>query len=205
MTTNFTPSETAYETKEVVHPVTGRRFMVEFEYDCDSGAPESESDGHGHVVTLSYDPHDHDDVEDELSNHDLDDTKELEFRAQCAMMRHIKDDTYYDVWRSLKTARKEGWGPTPEAAVEQDFRYIYGWYNDQWYWCGIRVTPLNALPGEALDEDDLDNAAQSLWGIESNDETCHEEVIKDLMHQCEYALWEAQRNPSQLELPLTIA
>ena len=203
MTTDFTPSKTACETREVTHPVTGRRFMVEFEFDNDSGPPQSESDGHGHVVTPGFDPKDADELAEIIEGDGYDSTDALELHAQCAAMRHIKDDTYYDVWRSLRTAKREGWGPTPEAAVEADFKYIYGWYNDLWYWCGIRVTPVEVLPGEALDESDLHNCAESLWGIESNDENYHKEVIAELLGQCEYALRDAQHDPNQLELDLT--
>jgi hypothetical protein len=175
---------TAYETE--TRTIDGRTFRVEWEYDDYMGPPQTEADGHGIVETFRDDPTDFDP-----------EGVSLEEAVRFQMMRRMghggrrgrSDVPYYDVWETLKKAKGEGWGvPNPVGltpderameAVEVDYEYIAGWYNDEWYWCGITVTEV--FTDEEGEE--TDGMEESLGGICSNDYPHHEEVIKELVAQ----------------------
>jgi len=174
------------ETREI----DGRKYHIEWQYDYTSGRPEGESDGHGVCVDINFDPatfgEDHDPEEDgEL---------DLEEVVRHKMMRVLdtasRRQTWYrvyDVWETMKVAKANGWrdlkweaehpNATEEeklmAAVDADFNYLQGWYDDDWHWCGITVILLD-------EEGDPTGDEASLWGLTSDDAECHEEVIKEL-------------------------
>jgi len=182
------------ETREI----GGVSYRVEWHYDHDIGAPQNESDGHGVVVELGYDPEEDPELDiEEVVRH------KMMRRLSSPDHRHTRGVEYYDVWETLKIAKHDGWGvanPTglsPEevtmAAIEEDFNYLRGWYNDDWHWCGITVI--------ALDEDGEDTAQEeSLCGISSDDGEYHEEVIRDLVQQIKYHVRQAA-NVLQIPLP----
>ena len=168
----------------------GTRYRVDWAYDDDYGAPEKEADGHGMVVELRYDP---EFFGDDRTTSDGDDMEEA---IRHKMMRRLSgyDRThrygvkYYDVWATRAKAKEEGWGvanPTGlspdeiiDAAIEADFKYLHGWYNDHWHWCSITVTLL-AEDEDGNDEDtELDS---SLGGVCSDDDKHHEEVITEML------------------------
>lgn len=167
----------------------GTRYRVDWEYDDDHSAPETEADGHGVVVEMNFDPEDYeyqfmedDDLDlGEIARHKM-------MRRLSAYERGRGAVKYYDVLASLQKAKEEGWGidnPTglspdevAQAAVDADFKYLYGWYNDHWHWCGITVTLLDT------DEDGEESGTEwesSLWGVSSDDDEHHEEVIAELL------------------------
>lgn len=169
----------------------GARYLVEWAYDEDSGAPETEADGHGVVVELHYDP---EEFEDDRTASDGDDMEQaIRHKLMRRLSRHDRlahryGVKYYDVWATRAKAKAEGWGVTNptglspdeiiDAAVEADFKYLYGWYNDHWHWCGITVTLLDT------DEDGEESSTEwesSLWGVNSDDDKYHEEVITELL------------------------
>ena len=51
------------------------------------------------------------------------------------------------------------------------------WCNDQWHYCGIVVTLLDA-------DGEPDSIKASLWGIESDGDDYHEEAIGELIFEC---------------------
>ena len=68
----------------------------------------------------------------------------------------------YDVEASMKIALKDGWGPSKPgwtarqqaaAAVEEDFRYLKRWVDDDWSWVGY----VAKVDGKEVD---------SCWGFE---------------------------------------
>ena len=146
----------------------GHDWSVEWVYDTDHGAPWDEEDGHGPVTDwTSRDKH----------------PGELILNTDRGSRR------YYDFASAVKQARAEGWNTKPynwptkgaqaAAAALADFERMRGWANDDWHYCGI-VVKLDGTDFEA-----------SLWGIESDCDDYHEEVIEDLMQQC---LHEVERN-----------
>ena len=97
---------------------------------------------------------------------------------------------YYDFAEAVNLARRDGWDTKPygtrkpgeraHAAVMADYNYLRQWCDQQWHYCGIVVTLLDA-------DGELDNVSESLWAIEdglptSND--YHNDVIGELMAQC---------------------
>jgi hypothetical protein len=169
----------------------GTRYRVDWTYDYDHDAPEEESDGHGVVVELVEDPADYMDQFDEDDEPDMEEVIRHKMMRRLSGYRHTHRHgqvKYYDVWETMKRAAAEGWGVdnpvglSPEeiidAAIEADFDYLHGWYNDDWHWCGITVTLL------AEDEDGNDEDTEwdiSLWGANSEDDAHHEEMITELL------------------------
>jgi hypothetical protein len=187
----------------------GKLYDVRFYADHDMGAPQEWSDCHGVVHSYGWNPTD----EEQLEQHLLDYEPELEEETRLRMIRLLwksnrwgGDGLYYDVMASLEIARKE-WGHTdPDAAmaaVERDFAYLKGYYDEEWHWCTLGVAPFDEF--NDVDED----ARQFCGGYEStiifpsNDEerAWREECINDKIAEVEHEL-KKQRNPGQMELAL---
>jgi hypothetical protein len=188
-----------YHTETYTNEHTGIAYLVEYWYDSHHGAPDKEFDGHGHILEMGYDPTDPDQLTDEPSD---------EYAMRAALMRVItksRHHTYliYDYITSLNVAMTE-WGcKTTEAAVaavEQDFKYIKGWYDDEWYWIGITV--------KRADEDDpWHEVEHSVGGFESlifDDEKGRNEVLADLILELESQI-KAEQHKDQLCLPFDTA
>lgn len=187
-------------TETYTDPDTGREYTVTYWYDTNHRAPEHEFDSHGHLLVLDFDPTDPEALEE---NND-----DENFAMRAPLMRKItnkwnaKNNLYYDFVTSLNVAVNE-WGVSPEnaeQAVEQDFKYIYGWYNDEWYWIGITV--------QRADEDDpWHDHELSVGGYESlilDDEEAKQEVLADLIHSLESEI-RHEKYKDQLSLPLDTA
>lgn len=198
------------ETREI----DGRKYRIEWDYDDSSGRPEEESDGHGVCADINFDPktfgEDHDPEDGEL---------DLEEVVRHKMMR-VLDTTsrrqtwyrVYDVWETMKVAKADGWrdlkweaehpNATEEekrmAAVDADFEFINGWYNDDWHWCGITVMKLTV--DEDGDAEDTDHE-ESLWALCSDDDKHHEEVIHDLVSEIQRQV-KREAEKGQTPLPL---
>lgn len=140
----------------------GLSFRVEYHYDEDLREPWKEHDGHGIIS--------------DWTNRD----KQPSERVLIAD-RSIK--RFYDIGASIKLALSDGWDcqarrdeaeKQPERkrtkreiaarAVEADFENMRAWCNDEWKWAGVVVTLLD-VDGEETNE------RESLWGIESTNET----------------------------------
>lgn len=192
----------------------GKKYIVEVESDCDFGAPDDEHDCHGPVVELDFDPSDEGAVDDYIeSNTEEDSTEELEERARMSMMRplgkysHYRSHVhrkYYDVWAALKKAKTE-WGITDEEkareAVEKDFKYLDGWYNDDWHWCTVFVYATDE-DGEKTDDYHCIGGYESTI-IEADQREHFVEVIEDCIHQVEHDI-RKQLHKDQLELELVV-
>ena len=206
-------SREAFHTEDYVDPHTGRRFIVEFSYDDDMGPPQDNADGHGVIVELDYDPHDEDYLRYHLGlpdeEEDDGDPATIEKLVRHKLMRplqksyHLRRDCqlFYDVWATTYLARREWCQPGATdaevaEAVERDFAYIQGWYNDDWCYCVLSVTPCT-LPHEQDDPEDapepLDEFTQYLGGIEyglntADEKHYHQEVIREQVAECLYYL-----------------
>jgi hypothetical protein len=141
------------------------KIRVTFPPDQDHGAPWEEHDGHGIVS--------------EWTTRD----KAAGERVLC-VDRHSR--RYYDVAGTLKIARADSWGApggrrpgeTRRAelarAVEADYEYLRGWCTDQWSYVGVVVTWVDSDGGHDL------GLTESLWGVESSEESYLEEGAREL-------------------------
>ena len=143
----------------------GHGFTIKWLVDYDHGAPWDEEDGHGPVSDWT--------TRDKLP-------------GEIVLSSDRGGKRYYDFQAAVKQARAEGWNTKPynwptkgaaaAAAALADFERLRDWCNDGWHYCGIVVT---------LDGTDFEAC---LWGIESDCDDYHEEVIKELMQECLYQL-----------------
>ena len=179
-------------------PHTSIEYKVTYWYDTSYRAPDTEFDSHGHILTLGYDPTDPEQLE---KNNDSE-----EFAMRAPLMRRLTNrygiNMWYDYLTSINVAIKD-WGCRPEnavQAVEQDFKYIYGWYNDEWYWIGITI--------QRADEDDpWHDHEHSVGGYESlilDDAQGRNEVLADMVHSLESEI-RHESHKDQLSLPLDTA
>ena len=141
-------------------------FRIEWVYDHDSDPPWDREDGHGPV-------------------------SDWEHRSKRPGEMVLNSDRgshrFYDFAEAVKLARKDGWNTAPfnwrtdgaraHAAALADFDYLRRFCTDQWHYCGIVVTLLDA-------DGEPDSVDASLWGIESEGDDYHEEVIGELIAEC---------------------
>lgn len=183
--------------------IKGVDYRIEWLQDTDHGAPQYESDGHGVVFESPDTPEDMIEL-----LHELEDEPNMEDVIRYKMMRELVRPTsrheglYYDVWETMKVAKRDGWGvanPTglsPDEiiakAIDIDYRYLRGWYTDEWHWCGITVIRLDAEGDDTHEE--------SVWGYSSDDDEGHEDAIADLVSQIEYRV-KKEAHKGQIPLP----
>jgi hypothetical protein len=211
-----------FHTETYTHK-SGKNYHVELSYDHDHGAPHEDYEGHGVVLELGFDPTDEEEVDNHLEfNYDVDDDELLTEQARLKLMRvlryrHGRYDNLmcYDVMATMTKAREEGWGMSekwkaehPEAtendilmaAINEDFKYLEGWYDDRWHWCTVGVAPVDE-DGEPDEEH-----RQYCGGYEStivnyDQRKWFEEVIEEQIREVEWAL-RKELHKGQMELPL---
>jgi hypothetical protein len=155
------------EARKYTHPITGRVYRVEICVDHHIGPPDLAHDGHGIVVRPQEYPR-------------LRRTEEDEMRE--ALYRPLYNGVRYDFIGSIKLAIDD-WGVSPEKAeeaVEQDYKYLLGYYRDDWCWCYVNVV---------LEDDD--SFFNCVGGYEStilDDDKHYDEVIRDLVHEVEHQI-----------------
>jgi hypothetical protein len=142
-------------------------FRVEWFYDDDSDAPWDREDGHGPVSDWE--------------------TREKRPGEMILSSERRHSKRFYDFTQAVKIARRDGWNTAPfnwptegaraHAAAMEDFDRLRQWCADQWHYCGIVVTLLDA-------DGEPDSVDASLWGIESDSPESHEEVIGELIDEC---------------------
>ena len=141
-------------------------FRVDWFYDSDSDAPWNNEDGHGPV-------------------------SDWEHRSKKPGEMILNSDRgshrFYDFAEAVKIAKRDGWNTAPynwpsegaraHAAAMADYERLRQFCTDQWHYCGIVVTLLDA-------DGEPDSVNASLWGIESDCTDYHEEVINELIQEC---------------------
>lgn len=189
----------------------GKSYLVEVTADHHLGRPDEEyPDCHGVVVELDFDPEDEESVDKYIENNTEEGSiEEIAERARLALMRPLGNSynrwdkrKYYDVWASIKKAR-EVWGVKEskvQEVVDEDYKYLNGWYSDDWHWACVAVY--------ALDEDGEkdEDTAHHCGGyestiIDSDQREWFEEVIEDSIAQVEHEIRKALHK-GQLELAL---
>ena len=142
-------------------------FRIEWVYDSDSDAPWVREDGHGPVSDWTSDP---------------------KAPGQMVLCTDRRMRRYYDFAEAVNLARRDGWDTKPygtrkpgeraHAAAMADYNYLRQWCNQQWQYCGIVVTLLDA-------DGEPDSVSESLWSIEDGLPAMseyHEEVIGELIN-----------------------
>jgi hypothetical protein len=150
-----------------VFEVDGRTFRATVERDDHMEAPWDEHDGHGDVSDW---------------------TTRNKRPGEWIIASDGRNKRFYDFAGAVKKARAEGWDAPPyktgtrreqaARAALRDFEHLKAWCDDEWFWVGVIVTPLC----DCCDSPD-GNAAESLWGIESSDESYLKEVALELAGQ----------------------
>jgi len=99
----------------------GKTFKFDVHPDYDMGEPWIEHDGHG--------------VISEWTTRDAEQSE----RVLCSDRGRNR---YYDLAATLEIATRDGWGPTPIVAIEEDFKHLQAWCDNKWGWVGVAVTLL---------------------------------------------------------------
>jgi hypothetical protein len=211
-----------FHTETYTH-ASGKQYHVEWSYDHGHGAPHEDYEGHGVVVELDFDPTDEEEVESHLEyNFDVDDDELLAEQARLSMMRvlrfrHGRHDKLvcYDVMATMTRAREEGWGMSKEwkakhpdateqdiimAAINEDFKYLEGWYDDEWHWCTIGVAPLDE-DGEPIEEHRAYCGGYESTILDHDQTAYRTEIIEDQIHEVEWSIRQ-ELHKGQMELPL---
>lgn len=179
------------------HPHTKKSYAIEVHYDDSTDSPIDGFDaGHMHGVLewLDFDPQDEDEWPERITDYAEDDYKmRLPLFRRLEQRNHGyygKSLLYYDFVASLNRA-VEVWGTKPEdaeLAVEQDFAYLRGWYNDEWHWVTVRATPLDEDGALDIEFADYMGGIESL-AIDKREEL--EFIINDLICGIEGAKYNA--------------
>lgn len=189
----------------------GRKFLVEIRYDLHMGPPEEEHDGHGITCELDFAPDDEGALADHLDYRYVEgDLCRMEEEARFAMMERLTNngrryycEKFYDVWSTLKIARRDGWGSVPPDApdaeaqlmdvVQADVDYLRRWYHNEWYWAVVTVTPYADELDEYGDPVLLEDYEQSLGGVEYEGDDDAPNVVETITELCAEAVHEMSR------------
>lgn len=145
--------------------VNGADYIIRIEHDNDADAPWEMSDGHGPVSEWTSR------------------AKRPGERVLCSD-RHMR--RLYDIQAATEQARVDGWSAEPHefrtaglqaaAAVEADFEYLRKWCAGQWEYLIVCVE--KSVGGLCV-------ADAAVGGVESNDSKYIDEVIAELMKECD--------------------
>ena len=103
---NTRPALYAGEKTEFTH--NGKTYIVQIEADTDHGAPWEENDGHGHVT----------------------DWETRDKRPGEVVLTHDRyTKRFYDVAETMRTARRDAWGLSPDAMARFLERREFAWRN----------------------------------------------------------------------------
>lgn len=159
----------------------GLQFSVETHYDDGMGAPWKEHDGHGPVS------------EWRSNSYSIYPEKRPGERVLCSDRHSYR---FYDWQEAMRIAKRDGWGLSDEhraklanrlgreptqgditaEAVQRDFDYLRRWCNDQWHWCYVQVTLLDA-------EGDETPEFETLGGLDSDSTDYIMECAQELAEQ----------------------
>lgn len=137
----------------------GERYRIEHFRDYDMGPPWEELEGHGVVTDWTT-------------------------RGKRPSELVLNSDgrgryRYYDFAASVRVAKRDNWGCREDSqgmtrkqiaahAVQEDYRRLRAWCEDDWHWVGVVVTLLHGCECGLHDADTPTKISESLWGIESD-------------------------------------
>lgn len=172
----------------------GITYKVEYFYDTDTTLEDYEE--FAVVTEMDFDPTDEGVLDDYIETYE----PTLEKEAQLRLMRKMTPHRgfrplFFDVFATQQKFMRDS-GVSAEEAMrytEQSFDFFNGWYNEEWYFIGIRVTPLDE---EGNPEPDY---AESIWGVEYRHNNDLTEYIDDLIAESNWNRRRSQ-NEGQLEI-----
>ena len=190
----------------------GKKYNVRWYYDYDMQSPLEWSDCHGVTERLDWNPT----SEEQLEQHIIDNEPELEEETSLRMMRVLARPSnrydsglYYDFMATLHKAKDE-WGIADHdaaiAAVEKDYAYLKGWYDNDWHWLTVGVAPITIDDDgvETIEEDDREFCGgyeSTILDSDDDNRAYRTEVIEDKILEVE---WTKRKriHKDQLELAL---
>jgi len=164
----------------------GHTFRFQCKHDEDMQEPWKEHDGHGIISDWTH--------RDKRAGERV-----------LVQDRYGRAKQYYDIAATIQQATKDGWGisekseqeletrlgrkPTKREiiaeSVEQDYQRMRAWCHDEWHWCGVVVTMIEDINGDAVE-----NIDASVWGIDGDDQTEYlTETAYELADEC-IAQWQ---------------
>lgn len=172
----------------------GITYKVEYFYDTDTTLEDYEE--FAVVTELDFDPTDEGVLDDYIETYE----PTLEKEAQLRLMRKMTPHRgfrplFFDVFATQQKFMRDC-GVSAEEAMrytEQSFDFFNGWYNEEWHFIGIGVTPLDE---EGNPEPDY---AESIWGVEYRHNNDLTEYIDDLIAESNWNRRRSQ-NEGQLEI-----
>lgn len=195
---------------EIYTHKSGKKYSVCWYHDNDSGSP-LEDDGYGVTERLDFDPTNERQMDAYVEDYEPDIEEETRLRLMRVLQRsdrHYGSSLFYDVLSSLQMARKE-WGiADPVRAmevVEKDYKFLKGWYDDDWHWLTLGVAPLDDND-EPIENDREYCSRYESTILDDNDESreYRVEVIEDLIASVEWAIHQ-RLHKDQLQLDLRAA
>lgn len=169
-------------------PRTGMQYRVDYYADHGYTPPHENEDGHGVVVELDYAHDDEGEIETRREWGSLTEEAAMRMAAYRELHHDRTGYVYYDVIASINKAIRE-WGCKPEdapAAVESDYEYLRGWYQDDWHYMTIQVTKLDE-DGEETDDYQIVGGYESLM-LEPENRADLNTILRDMAHEVEWAI-----------------
>lgn len=171
----------------------GNAYRIEFHYD-DTYSLADLGDGFGVVVDdIDFDIEDLQTLGEYIEENEIDFEGETRLRMMRVLRRGGRNHHYvcYDFLGSLQAAKRDGWRSTKLLGtnatdeqhilqcVEDDFRYLYGYYNDEWCFLYVRVIPY--MDGELMP--DLANCVGGFESTFLDDEEEKASWLRQLTHE----------------------
>jgi len=194
--------------QEIFVHKSGKQYRVRWIQDDYAQSPLEWSDCHGVVVDMPFNPLNAEQLEQHIIDEEPDLEEETRLRMLRPLFRYSHRDVnrlYYDVMASLEVARKE-WGHNDPveamAAVDADYKYLKGWYEDDWHWVFLEVTAIE--DGQVnLDVQYHVGGYESTLALDPDLVEDKNAVLNQIVKELE---WNRRRSlhPGQLELPLHV-
>jgi len=153
---------TAYHSERYYDAKSETEYLIEYHHDETLSTPWDEFNYYGNVSEWT-----------KRGKH----PGELVLAEDCSGYK-----LYYDFQGAIKKLRHErhAKGDDLVKIARQEFEYLRDWYDGEWYYMSIVVTPITE------DGDELRSKSHGLWGIESNSSDDYiEEIIEGLITEVE--------------------
>lgn len=158
-----------YDTYTFKHE--GLTFRATVRHDEGMGEPWKENDGHGIVSEW---------------------TTRDKRAGERVLISGRGSKRYYDFAGTMAIALKDGWGGEGRTkrekaadAVEQDYKHLKAWCDDEWHWVYVTVDLLS------VDGDEVPGSHESLGGMESTDEDGIKDAAMEMAETLAYQVGDA--------------
>ena len=196
---------------EIYAHKNGKKYSVVWYYDNDSGSP-LEDDGYGVTERLDWNPTDSMSIEQWVEDDEPgieEETRMRMMRMLCRASNRYDSGLYYDVLSTLHMARKE-WGITDPVkameVVEKDYKFLKGWFDDDWHWLTLSVAPLDENDEPIEDDREYCSRYESTI-LDDHNESSREYKVEAIENQIGSVEWAIRQrlHKNQLQLDLRAA